>query len=76
MTYTSTDIYNIHINTPSVNESFMLYYAVRNIDNSISLMDQEFISKNKEYCLSLLNNIMDLPNFIGFPFPCVNFIIT
>jgi hypothetical protein len=76
MTYTSTDIYNIHINTPSVKEPFMFYYAVRNVDNSISLMDQEFTSKDETYCLSLLDNIMNSPNFLGFPYPCVNFIST
>jgi len=76
MTYTPTDIYNIHINTPSVNQPFILYYAVRNADNSISLMDQEFALKDESYCLPLLNSIMNASNFLGFPFPCVNFIST
>jgi len=70
------DIYNIYINSISVQEPFILYYAIRNTDNSISLMDQQFDSKDETYCLSLLDNIMNLPNFIGFPFPCVDFIIT
>jgi hypothetical protein len=75
MKHQPIDIYNIFI-LPTTREQFMLYYAIRNIDNSISLMDQQFDSKDETYCLSLLNNIMNLPNFIGFPFPCVDFIIT
>jgi hypothetical protein len=75
MKHQPIDIYNIFI-LPTPREQFMLYYAIRNIDNSISLMDQQFDSKDETYCLSLLDNIMNLPNFIGFPFPCVDFIIT
>jgi hypothetical protein len=75
MTYQPIDIYNIYINTPVVNEPFTLYYTIRNIDGSMGFMDQEFTSKDESYCLPLLNNIMNSPNFIGFPFPCVNFII-
>jgi hypothetical protein len=76
MKHQPIDIYNIYINSISVQEQFILYYAIRNTDNSISLMDQQFNSKDETYCLSLLDNIMNLPNFIGFPFPCVDFIIT
>jgi hypothetical protein len=75
MTYQPIDIYNIYINSTSVQESFILYYAVRNTEGSISLMDQQFDSKDETYCLSLLDTIMNSPNFIGFPFPCINFLI-
>jgi hypothetical protein len=76
MTYQTIDIYNIYINSTSVQEPFMLYYAVRNTEGNISLMDQQFDSKDETYCLSLLDNIMNSSNFIGFPFPCIDFIIT
>ena len=75
MKHQPIDIYNTYILSAS-SEPFIFYYAIRNADNSISLMDQQFDSKDKTYCLSLLNNIMNLPNFIGFPFPCIDFIIT
>lgn len=74
MTHQPIDIYNIYINNSTVKEPFTLYYAIRNIDGNISLMDQQFISKDETYCLSLLNGIMNSPDFIGFPFPCINFI--
>ena len=63
MTYQPIDVYNININVPSIKEPFILYYAIRNVDNSISLMDQEFTSKDETYCLSMLDTIMNSPNF-------------
>jgi hypothetical protein len=75
MKYQPTDIYNIYINSTSVQEPFIFYYAIRNTEGSISLMDQQFTSKDETYCLSLLDTIMNSSNFIGFPFPCVNFLI-
>jgi hypothetical protein len=75
MKYQPIDIYSIYIDNTSVQESFILYYAVRNTEGNISLMDQQFDSKDETYCLSLLDTIMNSPNFIGFPFPCINFLI-
>lgn len=75
MAYKPIDIYSIHIENTSVQAPFTLYYAVRNTNGSIGLMDQQFDSKDETYCVSLLGTIMNSPNFVGFPFPCINFLI-
>lgn len=76
MPYRPIDIYTIYIENTSIQEPFTFYYAIRNSEGSISLMDQRFDSKDEAYCLSLLDTIMNSSNFIGFPFPCINFLIT
>ena len=66
---TPKDIYNYCINQPTTQEPFTIFYVRRIIDGKeYEMKSQKFESKDETYCISLLESIMDLEDFTGWPF--------
>jgi hypothetical protein len=64
---TPKEIYDNYIDHPTTENTFKLFYT-RKLDGSIELKAQQFESKDKDYCISLLKSIMDQEDFLGWPF--------
>lgn len=64
---TPKEIYDNYINHPSTEDTFKLFYT-RKLDDGIELKAQQFESKDEDYCISLIESIMDLEDFLGWPF--------
>jgi len=64
---TPKEIYDNYINHPSTEDTFKLFY-IRKLDDGIELKAQQFESKDEDYCISLIESIMDLEDFLGWPF--------
>jgi len=64
---TPQEVYDNYINHPSTNENFMLFYIIAD-DSSYKFKSHQFNSKDETNCISLLESIMDLEGFAGFPF--------
>jgi hypothetical protein len=65
--HTPKEIYDMYINHNSTEEIFTLFYTIKR-DDSLEIKPQKFESKDETYCISLLESIIDLDNFVGFPF--------
>lgn len=44
------------------------YFYTQKLGNDVELKTQKFESKDKDYCISLLESIMNLEDFLGWPF--------
>jgi hypothetical protein len=64
---TAKQIYDKHINHPATEDTFKLFYT-RKLNDGVELKAQQFESKDEDYCISLLESIMDLEDFVGWPF--------
>ena len=64
---TAKQIYDNYINHPTTEDTFRLFYT-RKLDNVVELKAQQFQSKDEDYCISLLESIMDQEDFLGWPF--------
>ena len=64
---TAKQIYDNYINHSTTEDSFKLFYT-RKLNDSVELKAQQFESKDEDYCISLLESIMDLEDFLGWPF--------
>ena len=64
---TPKEIYDNYINHPSTEDTFKLFYT-RKLEDGIELKAQQFESKDEDYCISLIESIMDLEDFLGWPF--------
>ena len=64
---TAKQIYNNYINHPTTEDTFRLFYTQK-LDNVVELKAQQFQSKDEDYCISLLESIMDQEDFLGWPF--------
>jgi hypothetical protein len=64
---TAKQIYNNYINHPSTKDTFKLFYT-RKLNDGVELKTQQFESKDEDYCISLLESIMDQEDFLGWPF--------
>jgi len=64
---TAKQIYDNYINHPTTEDTFRLFYA-RKLDDVVELKAQQFQSKDEDYCISLLESIMDQEDFLGWPF--------
>lgn len=64
---TPKQIYDNYINHPTTEDSFKLFYT-RKLDDAVELKAQQFESKDEDYCISLLESIMDQEDFLGWPF--------
>jgi len=64
---TPKEIYDNYINHPSTEDTFKLFYT-RKLDDGIELKAQQFESKDEDYCISLIESIMDLEDFLGWSF--------
>ena len=64
---TPKEIYDNYINNPSTAATFKLFYT-RKLDDGIELKAQQFESKDEDYCISLIESIMDSEDFLGWPF--------
>ena len=64
---TAKQIYDNYINHPTTEDTFKLFYT-RKLDDDVELKAQQFSSKDEDYCISLLESIMDQEDFLGWPF--------
>ena len=64
---TAKQIYDNYINDPTTEDTFKLFYTKKR-DDGIELKAQKFESKDEDYCISLLESIMDQEDFLGWPF--------
>ena len=64
---TPKEIYDNYINHPTTEDTFKLFYT-RKLDDRVELKAQQFESKDEDYCISLLESIMDQEDFLGWPF--------
>jgi hypothetical protein len=64
---TAKQIYDKYINQPATEDTFKLFYT-RKLNDGVELKAQQFESKDEDYCISLLESIMDLEDFVGWPF--------
>jgi hypothetical protein len=64
---TPKEVYDNYINHPSTEDTFKLFYT-RKLDDGIELKAQQFESKDEDYCISLIESIMNLEDFLGWPF--------
>jgi hypothetical protein len=64
---TPKEIYDNYINHPTTEDNFKLFYT-RKLNDSVELKAQKFESKDEDYCISLLESIMNLEDFLGWPF--------
>ena len=64
---TAKQIYDNYINHPTTEDTFKLFYT-RKLDDGVELKAYQFESKDEDYCISLLESIMDLEDFLGWPF--------
>ena len=64
---TAKEIYDSYINHPTTEDTFKLFYT-RKLDDGVELKAQQFESKDEDYCISLIESIMDLEDFLGWPF--------
>lgn len=64
---TPKEIYDNYINLSTTEDTFKLFYT-RKLDDGVELKAYQFESKDEDYCISLLESIMDLEDFLGWPF--------
>lgn len=64
---TAKQIYDNYINDPTTEDTFKLFYT-RKLNDAVELKAQQFESKDEDYCISLLELIMDQEDFLGWPF--------
>ncbi len=64
---TPKEIYDNYINHPTTEDTFTLFYTQK-LGDGVELKTQKFESKDKDYCMSLLESIMNLEDFLGWPF--------
>ena len=64
---TAKQIYDTYINDPTTEDPFKLFYT-RKLNDGVELKAQQFESKDEDYCISLLESIMDQEDFLGWPF--------
>jgi len=64
---TPKQIYDNYINDPTTEDTFKLFYT-RKLGEGIELKAQKFESKDEDYCISLLESIIDQEDFLGWPF--------
>ena len=65
---TAKQIYDNYINHPTVVDiPYMLFYT-RKVNDGVELTAKIFESKDEDYCISLLESIMELEDFLGWPF--------
>jgi len=64
---TAKQIYDNYINDPTTEDTFKLFYT-RKLNDGVELKAQQFSSKDEDYCISLLESIMDQEDFLGWPF--------
>ena len=64
---TAKQIYDKYINHPTTEDTFKLFYT-RKLNDGVELKAQQFESKDEDYCISILESIMDLEDFVGWPF--------
>ena len=64
---TPKEIYDNYIDHPATEDTFKLFYALK-LGDAVELKTQKFESKDKDYCISLLESIIDLEDFLGWPF--------
>ena len=56
---TPKEIYDNYINHPTTEDTFTLFYTQK-LGDGVELKTQKFESKDKDYCISLLESIMNL----------------
>ncbi len=67
---TAQEVYDVYINHPSTKETFTIFYFRKHSDGeSVELKGQKFESKDKTYCIPLIESIMDTPEYLGWPLP-------
>jgi hypothetical protein len=64
---TAKQIYDNYINHPSTKDTFTLFYTQK-LNDGVELKAQKFEQKDEDYCISLLESIIDLEDFLGWPF--------
>jgi len=64
---TAKQIYDNYINDPTTEDTFKLFYT-RKLNDDVELKAQQFSSKDEDYCISLLESIMEQEDFLGWPF--------
>ena len=66
---TAKQIYDNYINHPTTKDTFTLFYTKKIGDGKdIEIKGQKFESKDEDYCILLLESIINSKDFIGFPF--------
>ena len=63
---TAKQIYDNYINHPSTKDTFTLFYTQK-LNDGVELKAQKFEQKDEDYCISLLESIIDLEDFLGWP---------
>jgi hypothetical protein len=64
---TAKQIYDNYINHSSTKDTFTLFYTQK-LNDGVELKAQKFEQKDEDYCISLLESIIDLEDFLGWPF--------
>jgi hypothetical protein len=64
---TSKEIYDNYINHPTTKDIFKLFY-IRKLGVDVELKAHQFESKDEDYCISLLESIINQEDFLGWPF--------
>ena len=64
---TPKEIYDNYVNLPTTENTFKLFYT-RKLEDGVELKAHQFESKDENYCISLLESIMDQEDFLGWPF--------
>jgi hypothetical protein len=64
---TPKEIYDNYIDHPTTEDTFKLFYT-RKLDDDVELKVQQFESKDEDYCISLLESIIESEDFLGWPF--------
>jgi hypothetical protein len=64
---TPKEIYDNYIDHPTTEDTFKLFYT-RKLDDGVKLKVQQFESKDEDYCISLLESIIESEDFLGWPF--------
>jgi len=64
---TPKEIYDNYIDHPTTEDTFKLFYT-RKLDDGVELKVQQFESKDEDYCISLLESIIESEDFLGWPF--------
>jgi len=64
---TPKEIYDNYIDHSTTEDTFKLFYT-RKLDDGVELKVQQFESKDEDYCISLLESIIESEDFLGWPF--------
>jgi hypothetical protein len=64
---TPKEIYDNYIDHPTTEDTFKLFYTQK-LDDGVELKVQQFESKDEDYCISLLESIIESEDFLGWPF--------